>query len=108
MDFGKVQHIDNIDFTLPPDDPVTEELWRRLSSVPREPLRVFVGGTEWGRTSWVGSAYPTGTRPKDFLTWYSRQFNTIELNTLFYGVPAPTTIRRWAEAVVPGFRFCPK
>ena len=108
MEFGKVQYIDNIDFSLPPDDPVTDLLWERLAPLPREPLRVYVGGTEWGRTSWVGRAYPLGTKPKDFLTWYSRQFNTIELNTLFYGVPAATTIRRWADAVVPGFKFCPK
>jgi len=111
MEFGKVQHIDNIDFTLPPDDPVTEELWRRLAAISltsRGPLRIYVGGTEWGRTNWLGRAYPLGTKPKDFLTWYSRQFNTIELNTLFYGVPAATTIRRWADAVAPGFTFCPK
>ena len=111
MEFGKVQHIDNIDFTLPPDDPVTVELWRRLAAVSlksRGPLRVYVGGTEWGRSSWLGRAYPLGIKPKDFLTWYSRQFNTIELNTLFYGVPAATTIRRWADAVSPGFTFCPK
>ena len=117
MEFGKVQYIDNINFTLPPDDPVTEQLWQRLaasspasqtSPAPRLPLQVFVGGTEWGRTSWLGRAYPQGTKPKDFLYWYSRQFNTIELNTLFYGLPAPATIRRWADAVVPGFRFCPK
>lgn len=108
MEFGKVQYIDHINFSLPPDDPVTELLWERLAPLPREPLRVHVGGTEWGRTSWVGRAYPLGTKPKDFLTWYSRQFNTIELNTLFYGVPATTIIRRWADAVVPGFRFCPK
>ena len=108
MEFGKVQHIDNIDFTLPPDDPVTEQLWQRLVSAPRKPLRVYVGGTEWGRTSWVGRAYPEGSKPKDFLAWYSRQFNTIELNTLFYGVPAAATIRRWADAVSPGFHFCPK
>ena len=108
MEFGKVQYIDNINFSLPPDAPVTELLWERLAPLPREPLRVYVGGTEWGRTSWVGRAYPLGTKPKDFLTWYSRQFNTIELNTLFYGVPAAATIRRWADAVVSGFRFCPK
>src|SRR5579883_2836418 len=101
MDFGKVQYLDNIDFTLPPDDPVTEQLWRRLASAPpasgvepffRQSLQVYVGGTEWGRTSWLGRAYPQGTKPKDFLHWYSRQFNTIELNTLFYGLPAPATI----------------
>lgn len=108
MEFGKVQYIDHINFSLPPDDPVTELLWERLAPLPREPLRVHVGGTEWGRTSWVGRAYPLGTKPKDFLAWYSRQFNTIELNTLFYGVPATTTIRKWVDAVVPGFTFCPK
>jgi len=120
MEFGKVQYIDNINFTLPPDDPVTEQLWERLASAapafsasgppPLSPqsLQVYVGGTEWGRSSWLGRVYPQGTRPGDFLHWYSRQFNTIELNTLFYGLPARATIRRWADAVVPGFRFCPK
>ncbi|HEX3933834.1 MAG TPA: DUF72 domain-containing protein [Puia sp.] len=108
MEFGKVQQIDNIDFALPADDPVTEQLWQRLALLPRQTLQVYIGGTEWGRTSWLGKAYPLGTKPKDFLTWYSRQFNTIELNTLFYGVPAATTIQRWADAVGPGFCFCPK
>ena len=117
MDFGKVQYIDNINFTLPPDDPVTEQLWQRLASTSavsgvdplfRPSLQVYVGGTEWGRASWLGRAYPQGTKPRDFLHWYSRQFNTIELNTLFYGIPAHTTVRRWADAVAPGFRFCPK
>src|SRR6185437_1532199 len=108
MEFGKVPYIDNIDFTLPPDDPVTEQLWQRLGCVPADqPLRVYVGGTEWGRVSWVGRAYPLGAKPKDFLTYYSRQFNTIELNTLFYGVQSPAVIQRWASAVGEGFRFCP-
>src|SRR5579872_301706 len=108
MEFGKVQHLDNIDFTLPPDDWVTEELWRRLTPVPIDSLRVYVGGTEWGRTSWVGKAYPLGAKPKEFLSWYGRQFNTVELNTLFYGLQSPAVIQRWAASVGEGFRFCPK
>jgi uncharacterized protein YecE (DUF72 family) len=108
MEFGKVQYIDNIDFTLPPDDPVTEQLWQRLAPAVREPLRIFVGGTEWGRASWVGRAYPRSAKPKDFLSYYARQFNTIELNTLFYGLQTPEVIRRWAAAVGDDFRFCPK
>ena len=108
MEFGKVQRIDNIDFTLPPDDPVTEQLWARLVPTGTEPLRVHVGGTEWGRASWVGSVYPIGTKPKDFLAGFSRQFNTVELNTLFYGLQPPAVIQRWASLVGAGFRFCPK
>src|SRR5260221_12554910 len=108
MEFGKVQHIDNIDFTLPPDDLVTEELWRRSKGRPAEPLRIYVGGTEWGRASWVGTVYPQGTKSKDFLTFYGKQFNTVELNTIFYGLPTADTVRRWASAVNERFQFCPK
>jgi uncharacterized protein YecE (DUF72 family) len=108
MEFGKVQHIDNIDFMLPPDDPVTERLWQRLKDKPIRPLRIHVGGTEWGRVSWVGSVYPQGTKSKDFLTWYARQLNTVELNTVFYGLPSAETVRRWAGAVDEAFQFCPK
>jgi uncharacterized protein YecE (DUF72 family) len=108
MEFGKLQHIDNIDFTLPPDDPVTEELWRRLKGQSVEPLRIYVGGTEWGRASWVGTVYPQGTKSKDFLAFYGKQFNTVELNTIFYGLPTADRVRRWASAVDERFQFCPK
>ena len=108
MDFGKLQHIHNIDFTLPSDDPITAQLWQRLKAKPITPLRIYVGGTEWGRVSWVGSVYPQSSKPRDFLAFYSKQFNTVELNTIFYGLPKPDIVRRWAAAVDEGFRFCPK
>src|ERR1700731_4895059 len=117
MEFGRLErkHIENINFSLPPDDPVTEQLWQRLGNVGAAPLgsaetaplgtvdtaqlRLYVGGTEWGRSSWVGSVYPRGTKPKDFLAGFSRQFNTVELNTLFYGLQPPAVIQRWASVV---------
>jgi hypothetical protein len=54
MDFGKLQHIDNIDFTLPSDDPITAQLWQRLKAKPITPLRIYVGGTEWGALVGLG------------------------------------------------------
>jgi uncharacterized protein YecE (DUF72 family) len=108
MEFGKVQHIDNIDLSLPPDDPVTDRLWRELATVAHKPLRVHVGGTEWGRASWVGRVYPRGTKSTQFLSHYARQFRTVELNTLFYGLPSSAVIQRWASMVGEAFRFCPK
>jgi uncharacterized protein YecE (DUF72 family) len=52
--------------------------------------------------------YPSSAREKDFLYHYSRQFNTIELNTTHYRIPDPDTIVRWKTAVTPGFTFSPK
>jgi uncharacterized protein YecE (DUF72 family) len=37
-----------------------------------------------------------------------RQFNTIELNTLFYSLQPKEVIGRWASLAGEGFRFCPK
>ncbi|HVU96737.1 MAG TPA: DUF72 domain-containing protein [Puia sp.] len=108
MEFGKVQYIDNIDFTLPPDDPVTLRMWERRSGASKQPLRVRVGGTEWGRTSWLGRVYPKGTKSTNFLPFYAKQFSTVEGNTLYYGLQPPATIERWASMTGDDFRFCPK
>lgn len=68
----------------------------------------YVGGTGWGQTKWLGKVYPLGTRPKDFLSHYVRQFNSIELNALWYNLQPKPVIGRWAELAGPDFRFCPK
>ena len=107
MEFGKLADISGVDFTLPPDHPANGRL---LSGLPtREgPPRLYIGCTGWSMKEWVGSVYPTGTKSKDYLRHYSRQFNTIELNTTHYRIPEPGTIQRWYEESAPDFRFCPK
>jgi uncharacterized protein YecE (DUF72 family) len=108
MEFGRLPNIEEVDFSLPPDDPVTESLWQRLVSQERTPVRLYVGCTQWGRTDWVGKLYPKGTKQKDFLAHYVKQFNCIELNTLFYSLQPKPVIERWASLAGDTFRFCPK
>ncbi len=72
------------------------------------PLRVYVGGTSWGQPRWLGKVYPRGTKPTDFLAHYVRQFNSIELNALWYNLQPKPVIGRWAALGGPAFRFCPK
>ena len=118
MEFGRLErkHIENINFSLPPDDPVTERLWQQLGgagsaplgAVGTAPLRLYVGGTGWGQPHWVGKVYPRGTKPKDFLVQYGRQFNSIELNALWYNLQPKSVIERWSAQVDTQFRFCPK
>src|ERR1700759_4770073 len=108
MEFGKLKQIEGIDFSLPPDDPGNEQLWRQLQPVSRLPLQLFVGCARWGVKEWVGKVYPKGTKDKDFLSEYVKQFNCIELNSLFYGLQPKPVIEQWAATAGDGFRFCPK
>jgi uncharacterized protein YecE (DUF72 family) len=46
--------------------------------------------------------------PADFLSFYARHFDTVELNATGYRLPSEDQFRRWAEAVPDGFRFAVK
>lgn len=60
----------------------------------------------WGNRHWNGSFFAEGTKVSEYLTEYSRVFNTVEGNTTFYGLPSAHTVARWAEQCGPDFRFC--
>jgi len=69
---------------------------------------VHVGTSGWSYPSWRPGFYPEGTRPEEFLRFYAERFDTVELNTTGYRLPAEDQFRRWAETVPDGFRFAPK
>ena len=105
MDFGKVEDPAKVDFTLPPDHPTTAQV---LAQATGRSLRVFVGLPIWANKEWAGKIYPATARDKEFLHHYTRQFNTIELNTTHYRIPDEATIQHWKAEATPGFRYCPK
>lgn len=106
MDFGRAKHLDNIDFFLPSDLPLNEKVLEKVSG--KSKARIFIGCPVWAEKSWIGKVYPAGTPSRDLLPHYSRQFNSIELNTTHYRIPSPGTVASWKEATPAGFRFCPK
>ena len=73
-----------------------------------EPGRIRIGTQGWNYTGWVGAFYPSGTRPPDFLGLYARAFDVVEVDSTFYAVPAPKTVRGWAERTPEGFTFALK
>ncbi len=107
MEFGKLPDISGVDFSLPSDNPANARLLRELPPASG-PGRLYIGCTGWSMKEWVGRVYPAGTKSKDYLRHYSRQFNTIELNTTHYRIPDAAMAARWREESEPDFRFCPK
>ena len=71
-------------------------------------MTVRVGTSGWSYPSWRPGFYPEGTKPDAFLAHYAKHFDTVELNTTGYRLPAEDQFRRWAGAVPDGFRFAPK
>jgi uncharacterized protein YecE (DUF72 family) len=78
-----------------------------------ENLRIGTSGWHYpsGRGTWNGIFYPPPRkRPKGFdeLRYYAEHFDTVEVNSTFYGQPRPDVTRQWAERTPDGFEFSVK
>src|SRR5512134_2919275 len=71
-------------------------------------LRIGTSGWNYptGRGTWNGVFYPA-RRPRGFteLSYYAEHFNTVEVNSTFYGEPKASVSRAWVERTPPGFEF---
>ena len=76
------------------------------SPVPR------VGCSGWQYKHWRGDFYPSDVPQSRWLEYYSRLFDTVEINNSFYRLPEASTFASWASRVpmrmvfaVKGSRF---
>ncbi|WP_297983160.1 DUF72 domain-containing protein [uncultured Chryseobacterium sp.] len=102
MKFGQVEDPSKIDFTLPKDNSHTKEILKKSKA---KNMDISIGCAKWNKTDLKGF-YPKGT--KDELTYYATQFNSIELNATFYGMPSPDQVVTWKEKTPSDFKFFPK
>jgi len=77
------------------------------------PLRIGTSGWNYpsGKGTWNGVFYPPPRRrPRGFdeLAFYAEHFDTVEVNTTFYGQPRAAVCRAWADRTPPGFEFSVK
>ena len=70
--------------------------------------RIYIGTSGWAYIHWKKTFYPRGLSPSNFLEFYSRQFNTTEINYSFYHLPKPTTFQKWHQQTPKGFVFSVK
>jgi uncharacterized protein YecE (DUF72 family) len=69
---------------------------------------IFLGTSAFTAAGWEGSFYPRGMQSRDFLSYYATQFATVEVDSTFYGCPAPTTVNNWAARTPEDFTFSVK
>ena len=85
-------------------------------TTPARNLRIGTSGWNYpaGRGTWNGIFYPPvrgrkkGPGGFDELAFYAEHFDTVEVNSTFYGQPRADVSRRWAERTPAGFEFSAK
>lgn len=67
--------------------------------------RVLIGTSGWHYDSWRGPFFPEGLPLKQQLRYYASQFETTELNGVFYRTPTPEAVETWREQTGDDFVF---
>jgi uncharacterized protein YecE (DUF72 family) len=67
--------------------------------------RVLIGTSGWHYDSWRGPFFPKGLPLKSQLQFYASQFQTTELNGVFYRTPTPEAVKTWRELTGRDFVF---
>jgi len=102
--FGKVENPGSLDLSLPKDHPDTQRILHEGGLESKKP-KVFIGCPRWAKAELKGF-YPKGT--KDELTYYSSQFNAIEMNAFYYRIFPTQTVDKWYDRSASDFTFFPK
>jgi uncharacterized protein YecE (DUF72 family) len=80
-------------------------------------LRIGTSGWNYpsGKGSWNGLFYPPAAKRRrtgpgstpafDELAYYAEHFDTVEINSTFYGSPRAAVARTWVDRTPPGFEF---
>lgn len=67
--------------------------------------KLHLGTLGWSYPFWRGSFYSPKTKAADYLSYYSSQFNTVEVDSTFYRIPTAETVQNWHNNTPKGFLF---
>lgn len=68
----------------------------------------YIGTMGFSYKDWAGSFYPQRLSPREYLSYYSRIFDAVEIDSTFYGTPKSVSVDRWRENSPDGFKICVK
>ncbi len=71
-------------------------------------MSVRIGTSGWVYTHWRGVFYPKELRQTQWFSFYSRDFDTVEINNSFYRLPSAEMFDAWRRQAPPGFLYAVK
>ena len=108
MEFGMVPYnaLNNVDFLLPPEPEFNSII---LPGRIKKHPKIYTGCNMWGKKEWAGKIYPSTAKEKDFLEYYAKLYNAVELNATQYKMYPAATLDKWKNKVgKQDFKFCAK
>ncbi len=70
--------------------------------------KIHIGTSGWSYNHWEGIVYPAGTPNRDRLAWFTKMFDTVEINATFYHWPKDIVFDGWRERLPDGFTLTVK
>ena len=70
--------------------------------------QLFIGTSGWSYDGWIGDFYPEDMEKRDMLSFYVKQFNTVEINATYYRLPFKNMVKGWHDRAPNGFLYAVK
>jgi uncharacterized protein YecE (DUF72 family) len=68
----------------------------------------YLGTIGFSYKEWVGEFYPNGTTQRNYLPYYCKIFNSVEVDTTFHSIPKSSSVHSWFDNTPNDFLFCLK
>ncbi|GAC1413262.1 MAG: DUF72 domain-containing protein [Candidatus Doudnabacteria bacterium] len=68
-------------------------------------MKAYIGTSGWQYGHWRERFYPKHVKQKEWLKFFSKRFNTVEINNSFYRMPPKENFLRWAGEVKDNKEF---
>jgi uncharacterized protein YecE (DUF72 family) len=68
-------------------------------------MHLHWGTMGWSYNFWKGKLYPEKLATNEFLAYYAKQFNTVEVDSTFYRIPRAQSVASWKAQTPKDFVF---
>jgi len=75
---------------------------RRRNNAPN---KVIIETSGFAYSDWKTKFYPQGLRQNEWLEFYARHFNGVEINSSFYHLPRENVVQAWHDRTPENFTF---
>jgi uncharacterized protein YecE (DUF72 family) len=71
-------------------------------------LNFYIGCSGWSYKGWIGTFYPSFIENKSWLSYYSKYFKFVEVDSTFYKIPSRFVVKEWKYKTPDDFKFALK